>query len=202
MGDEVLLSWSTLFLALFTIVLAIATIKLWRSSHAMATNDVFYSLVERYASAEMLLAVKRLHDFKRYCVAEGKDMHLEYERIMERDFKPVVDPTQSAPSGFDVTVTLHHQRRIVTNFFYYLSTAVHNRMVPRAVALEYFTDLRIIEEILLPLKQDDPKPLSRLVREAADYSQGNRWQRRTTVVLLADVVVFVILLVYVLLRYE
>lgn len=137
----------------------------------------------------MLLAVKRLHDFKRHCVAEGKDMHLEYERIMERDFNPVLDPTQSAPSGFDVTETLHHQRRIVTNFFYYLSTAVHNRMVPRAVALEYFTDLRIIEEILIPIGQDDPVPLNRLVRAAADYTHGNRWQRWTIAVLLADVVI-------------
>lgn len=155
----------------------------------MASNDVFRSLVERYATAEMLLAVKRLHDFRTYCVAEGKDMQIEYLRIKERDFSPSHDPTRSAPRGFDVTKTLHHQRRIVSNFFYYLSTAVHNRMVPRAVALEYFTDLRIIEEILLPIKQDDPVPLSRLVREAADYSRGDRWQRRTVAVLVADLVI-------------
>jgi hypothetical protein len=47
----------------------------------MATNEVFCSLVEKYASAEMLLAVKGLHDFRRYCEAEHEDLHAEYVRI-------------------------------------------------------------------------------------------------------------------------
>ncbi len=116
-------------------------------------------------------------------------MHLEYRRITSRDLNPIGDPTCPAPIGFDVTRTLHHQRRIVSHFYYYLWAAVHHHLVPRAVALEFFTDLRIIEEILLPLRIDDPVPLSRLVREAKDFSRGCRWQRWTVAVLLADVVV-------------
>ncbi len=62
MEGQGLLPWATLVLALSTVVLAVATIWLWRSSRAMASNEVFRSLVERYASAEMLIAVKRLYD--------------------------------------------------------------------------------------------------------------------------------------------
>ncbi|OWY71066.1 hypothetical protein B7486_10675 [cyanobacterium TDX16] len=114
--------------------------------------QVLQKMFHDYGSAEMLLAVKELHDLRRRH-SEDKEMIKEYNHKYETDYakiktlKPVEQLAQAQG-------TLHHRRRIVMDFFLFLAAVNLSGVVEDPVVLRTFrssVDVEIIPKILIPL---------------------------------------------------
>jgi hypothetical protein len=142
----------------------------WKMSKNTVSNDVFKTLVQNYEKPEMLLAVHRLYSLRDWCKEHNESIAKVYLRIKQRDFGHL-NPLLSTPRDMNVEDTLHNQRRMVSNFYYYLSTSIRHRIIPRKIAYEYwdYRTLDMIRDILLPIGVDDPVYLKWLYNDAKNY---------------------------------
>jgi hypothetical protein len=156
-------------------LLAVLTLR-----HMGKTNNyqVFHAIVSRYGSAEMLVAIDRLHKLKEFC-ASTRNIKEVYEETKRAEFDRMMEQPFQKRLTF-VKTTLHYQRRIVSHFYYYLATAITNKMIQRRIAYRFWeprTIKMMIEEILEPIHVDEISYLRMLVEDANRYERRRRLLR-------------------------
>jgi hypothetical protein len=117
-------------------------------------HELLWRLLERYGSAEMLLAVASLWHFHDDMKKKGGDLAKEYEIIYRNDFDIIEGRPRSEQAAF-ATGTLHYRRRIVKHFYQFLASL--HELEPTSDHLIYShwseRNLRIIPEILIPIEE-------------------------------------------------
>jgi hypothetical protein len=148
---------------------------IWTNGRKTTSSQIFHTLLSEFKSPEMLMALRRLYDLKKQCDDQHIDIALEYKRIM-REEDSAIEKAEPINRPHLVAVSLHHQRRIVSNFFYYIHTVVKNSMISRTIVYKYWTmgNISLIREVLVPIGVDNGKYLMELVVDAQLYFRRER----------------------------
>jgi hypothetical protein len=147
---------------------------IWSNSRKTISSQIFHTLLSEFKSPEMLMALRRLYDLKEHCDNHHIDIAEEYRRIM-REEDLAIERAKPIDKPHLVQVSLHHQRRIVSNFFYYIHTVLLNNMISRSIVYKYWTmgNIRLIPEVLVPIRYDNSEYLMELVEDAKRYFNGD-----------------------------
>jgi len=167
------MTWITTIAALGTATSAIVALFVWINARRTIANQVFHSIIQEYKEPEFMLALQRLYGLYEYCNGEPECIHAKYEDIKQKDCDEIMRQRFQDRIEFEKN-TLHYQRRLVSNFYYYLCTAVQRKMIPRAIAYKFWDvkTLQVIPKILVPIRNDDVGYLQQLYDDAINYTSG------------------------------
>lgn len=146
--------------------------------------QAFASLTDEYREAHMLQAIRTLWDFHRDIGAVG--LAQAYLQRMDKDAAVVTAARPEARVAVEAS-TLHHQRRIVSQYYSRIATFIDEGIIPRDIFYSSWgeTDLRIIPMVLVPLENairtrtqgaeltplDDSSPLMQLYLGSKEQSK-------------------------------
>jgi hypothetical protein len=165
------MNWTGAIAALGAFMSAVIALFVWINARKTITNQVFHSVIAEYKSPDFMLALQRLYGLRDTCRGDAALISSTYESIKVSDAEEIMRQPFQARLEFERN-TLHFQRRLVSNFYYYLCTAVLERMIPRDVAYKFWDlrTLQVIPTILVPIKNDDISYLMQLYDDAVRFS--------------------------------
>jgi superfamily I DNA and/or RNA helicase len=121
-----------------------------RISEGALLNQILVQMLFEYRSAEMLSALRSL---KRFRENHKNDLSQAYEESRKSDTDRIDNLVPTDRLEYERT-TLHHQRRLVSQFYGILAGIHEQRIIPANILYSYWaeSDLRIIPDILLPIE--------------------------------------------------
>jgi hypothetical protein len=134
-------SVSDMVVAIIAIFAAIFAYRAWRVSKGQLKSQIISDILREYRSAEMGNAIRRLHEEFEQCGKDASKLIESYEKKYD--------------SEKHCRESLHHQRRIVSNFYQHVSALISNGIIENTVFYSLWTkeNLKIIPEILLPIER-------------------------------------------------
>lgn len=145
------MTWLTLALVAITGYYAWKTAQILKAQQAGVTYEVLYRALTEYRSVDMLLAISTLHDFRRQ---HGEEFVKAYLRIKAEQDKAIGQAVTASDRLDRVRYSLHHQRRLVSQYYQMLAGFRELQVVPDQVLYAHFgpDELAIITDIILPIE--------------------------------------------------
>jgi hypothetical protein len=133
-------SVSDMVVAIFAIIAAIFAFKAWNVSKRQLKSQIIGDLLKEYRSVEMGNAIRRLYEEFEQCGGIASKLIESYENKYN--------------SEKHCRESLHHQRRIVSNFYQHVCTLISNGIIEDTILYSLWTkdNLKIIPDILLPIE--------------------------------------------------
>lgn len=133
-------------------------------------RENYQNLLERinfYFSAEMMVAVRSMWSFyRKYGDPEFLDKYIE---VMNREAKEIKSMSPSERLEYE-RLSLHNQRRMVTQFWRGLSILMKTSLLPKNAVFKWWAqdDVDIVQRIVIPLENRiaDHLEVSRLNRKS------------------------------------
>jgi len=153
------------------IVGAIIAWLVFKNSKKTRAVQLYLGFVSEYKSKEMLAAIEGLYGFKEEFEKTRKECwKCEYNK--KRGC--LLDTLKTAQPEMALSILenhLHHQRRLVSNFYHAIYIAAKHRTIPKKVIFAYWSEgaLEIIKEVIEPVGQDPDKKLGALCEMEKTY---------------------------------
>jgi len=131
--------------------------KAFRSAEKARMHQVLVNVMFQYGSVEMLQAIKTLWKFYEKHKENLGEVYITILRTDESEIEKL-DPKQRLERE---RTTLHHQRRLVENFYSLLAGFHKLKVIPKKTLYTYWNkdNLRIIPDIIIPIEKAMSKEL-------------------------------------------